>query len=88
MRIIGFEKWLLTNKGKKASDMKTLTKKEFLKNRLWWAYHAGNTAEQIWMTTEVQQILEVLSKRKLPKIHKSRIEYVLQHKEDYSIQKL
>lgn len=85
---LGFDKWLLTGHGKKCVDSKSLTNQELLKNRLWWAYHAGNTADQVWMTTQVQQILEELSTRQLPKSLKRRIEYVLQHKEDYSIQKL
>lgn len=88
MRVLGFEKWLLTARGKAALHVKSLTNQEYLKNRLWWAYHAGNTADQVWMTTEVQKILEEISKLKLPRVLKTRIEYVLNNKEDYSIKKL
>lgn len=88
MPMVGFEKWLQTKRGKRAINAKDLTNQTFLKNRLWWAYHAGNTADQVWMTTEIQQILEILNTRKLPRHLKQRIEYVLNNKADYSIQKL
>lgn len=88
MPVVGFEKWLQTERGKRALNAKDMTDQTFLKNRLWWAYHAGNTADQVWMTTEVQPILEILSARKLPRYLKQRIEYVLNNKADYSIQKL
>lgn len=86
--VLSFENWLLTATGKRCMSMKGLTE-EYMKNRLWWAFHAGNTANQVWMTSEVQQIFEgLIGKKTIPKYIQKKIEYVLNNKEDYSLQNL
>ena len=75
------------------ASFKMLTDKdtEYSKNCLWWAYHAGNMADQVWMTTEVQSILETIAYSKSHSISvplRKRVLNILVNKEDYSIQKL
>lgn len=86
---LSFENWLQTATGKKCMSMKGLTE-EYMRNRLWWAFHAGNSADQVWMTSDVQSILEDLMRtpQRLTRGQRSRIEYILNHKEDYSLQNL
>ena len=70
-------------------NAKTLTNEELLKNRHWRAYHAGNKADQVWMTSEVQAVLELLvSSKTITKHLRRRAQYILDNKEDYSITKL
>lgn len=88
--VCGFEKWCLTGCGKKALSSKGITD-EFLKNRLWWAYHAGLSASDIHYTNPIQEIfneLAKLPKNRLPVGLRKRIEYIIQNKSDYSIDKL
>lgn len=88
--VLGFEKWCLTGRGKKALSCNGITN-EFLKNRLWWAYHAGLSASDVYYTNPVQNIFNELSelpKYRLPVGLRKRIKYIMENKSDYSIDKL
>lgn len=90
--ILGFEKWLLTARGKRAlAAIKTAIGKdeEYAKNCLWWAFHAGNSSDQIWMNSEIEQILkDIPMDSRLSRSLKSRIKYVLDNKKDYSLENI
>lgn len=88
--IDGFEKWCLTGKGKKALSTKGLTE-EYLKNRPWHAYHAGLTSGQIHLTNPIQDVFNDILRLKGLYLHnhiRKKIEYIMQNKSDYTIEKL
>lgn len=90
--VLSFEKWAQTGKGKKSLDLKTLTKDpEYLKNRLWWAYHAGQQSGDIAFHSEVEAIFQSLlslPSYRLPVSLKNRVRRVIENKSDYTIDKL
>jgi hypothetical protein len=83
--IVGFEKWLQTGKGKRCLSMQGLTK-EYLKNRLWWAYHAGVQSKDIKLISPIEDIIRDIAELKgkyLPQRIKDKAKYILQNREDY-----
>lgn len=86
---LSFENWLMTAHGQRCLDFRRLTP-EYLKNRLWWAFHAGNMSRHVWMTSEVQRVLEEVAmlKGKPSTGLQSRVQYILDNKEDFSLQAL
>lgn len=83
--IVKFEEWLLTPKGKRCMSMKGITE-EYLKNRLWWAYHSGIQSGDV-QYSECGDILRLVLERhgkKFPRSLRNRIEYIIkEHESEY-----
>lgn len=85
MPIEGFEKWTQTGRGRRCLDTNGLTP-EFLKNRLWWAYHAGIQSKDVKLVSPVEDVLNeiaALTSSYIPKRIRDKAKYILQNRQDY-----
>lgn len=87
--IDGFENWLRTGNGKKCMSKHDRANDTYMKNRLWWAYHAGQNDKLLAYVNPIEHIFQQLKgKQYISKDLQKQIEYVLTHKEDYTIHNL
>ena len=86
--IEGFEKWLQTGAGKKAlqSVMDVNNQHQYKKNCLWWAYQAGAASKNISLVKPIDDlIMELKGRKAIPRYLQKQIEYIIQHKDDFTI---
>lgn len=78
MKKLTFEEWIETPVGKASMDDTKPLVNPYLKNRLWWAFNAGQSAWDVQYTTEYGDLLIALKNySRLPKSFGSRIDYLI-----------
>lgn len=86
-----FESWIKTGAGKRASDFNTLTSAEFLRNRLWHAYHAGQQSGDVSMHTPVHEVIQEIATKKSKYITnslKTKAKYIINNISDFTIKNI
>ena len=65
-----WDQWIESEEGKRASEPSILTDPQknlpYLKNRLWWAFNAGNWPIHGHMETKAESLLRECMKKNLP----------------------